>query len=145
MPKVEKQSEEIKVKEEVSIDQMPLETFEDYKEYNKRARQINKKLGILRYPIRQCPIELHPTQRIVFSRNDQPENPLPVHVSNHLIHFEKTLIPGQTYDLPHCVIEHLASLGYPAWKWRERADGSRETFVSGRNPRFSLRTVYNQG
>lgn len=128
--------------QEVDIEDMPLNTLRDYRLYNERARILNKKLKILRYPIKQCPVDLHPKQRIVFGRNDQPSNPLPVFVSNHLIHFDETLIPGKTYDLPECIINHLAEKGTPVWKWFDNPDGSKETRISHKEPRFQIRTVY---
>lgn len=133
--------------EEVEIEDMPLNTLGDYMRYNRRAREINKKLKVLRYPIKQCPVELHPHERVVFTRNDQPSNPLPVFLSNDMIHFDRTkrkdqLMPGQTYDLPRCVIQHLSEKGTPLWKWYDNPDGSKETRKAGMTPRFALRTVY---
>jgi len=127
-----------------SIEDMPLTNYEEYKAYNKRAREMNKKLRTLRYPCKPCPVELHPHARVKFSRNDQPSNPLPVFVSNHLIHFKKTLIPGQTYDLPQCIINYLSDKGVPIWKYVEGKDGKRETVKSHSDPRFSLITVYQE-
>ena len=133
--------------ESVDIDDMPLNSLGDYMRYNAKAREINKKLKILRYPIKQCPVELHPMERIVFGRNDQPSNPLPVYLSDHMIHFDRTapkdrLIPGQIYDLPRCVVADLSKKGTPVWKWYDNADGSRETRKESISPRFSLRTIY---
>lgn len=133
---------------EVDIEDMPLNTLGDYMRYNRKARELNKKLKVLRYPIKQCPTELHPHERVVFTRNDQPTNPLPVFLSNDMIHYDRTkkkdqLIPGQAYDLPRCVIQHLASKGTPRWKWYDNPDGSRETRKEGLTPRFALRTVYS--
>ena len=131
-------------KEEVDIEDMPLNSLGDYMRYNTRARAANKKLKLNRYPIKPCPVELHPTDRIVFGRNDQPSNPLPVLLSNDMIHFQMTLKPGQTYDLPRCVIDHLATRGTPVWKWFNNPDGTKETRVDHKSPRFALRTIYNE-
>jgi hypothetical protein len=128
--------------EDQSIENMPLNSLDDYRRYNARARAMNKKLRVLRYPIKQCPVEMHPTQRIVFSRKDQPKNPLPVFLSNADIEFKKTLMPGQTYDLPVCVIDYLAKKGTPIWDWVEKANGEKETVQVASDPRFALRTVY---
>lgn len=133
--------------EPVDIEDMPLNSLGDYMRYNKRAREINKKLGINRHKIRQCPVELHPMERIVFGRNDQPHNPLPVYISDDMIHFDRTaprdrLIPGQTYDLPRYVVTYLSKKGTPVWKWFDNPDGSRETRKASMNPRFSIRTIY---
>jgi len=125
-----------------AIEDMPLNTLRDYRLYNEEARKMNKKLGVARYKIKQCPIELHPKQRIVFSRNDQPSNPLPVYVSDHLIHFDQLLIPGKEYDLPECIIHYLAEKGTPVWKWFDNPDGSKETRKSHMEPRFSLRSKF---
>ena len=127
---------------EVAIEDMPLNSIRDYRLYNEKARAMNKKLKVLRYVIKQCPVELHPKQRIIFGRNDQPSNPLPVFLSNHLIHFDETLIPGKTYDLPECIINHLAEKGTPVWKWYDNPDGSKETRISHKEPRFQIRTIY---
>lgn len=137
---MEKAEEERK---EVPIEEMPLKTLRDYRLYNERARAANKKLRQCRYKIKQCPVDLHPTERIVFNRNDQPENPLPVYVSNDMIEFKKTLVPGQVYDLPVCVVHYLAEKGVPVWKKREMPDGSIDTFIDHKKPRFALRTIYD--
>ena len=126
----------------LSIEEMPLDTYADYKAYNREARKLNKKLRICRYPIKQCPIELHPTERVVFGRVDQPSNYAPVYLSNDEIEFKQKLYPGKTYDLPRCVVDFLAEKGTPVWKWFDNADGSKETRVSHKEPRFALRTVY---
>lgn len=135
-----KEAEESKV----AIEDMPLNSIRDYRLYNEEARKLNKRLKVLRYPIKQCPVELHPKQRVVFGRNDQPSNPLPVFLSNHLIHFDEILIPGKTYDLPECIINHLSEKGTPVWKWVDNPDGSKETRISHKEPRFQLRTVYQE-
>lgn len=130
------------VDKEIPLEMMPLESLADYLNYNKRARAINKKLRILRHPVKQCPIELHPKQRVAFNRKDQPRNPLPVLLSNEQIEYKETLVPGKVYDLPLCVIDYLSQKGTAVWEWFDNPDGSRETRKSGMDPRFALRTVY---
>lgn len=131
-------------KAKLAIEDMPLENITDYVRYNREARALNKKLGICRYPAKPCPVELHPKETIVFNRKDQPSNPLPVMLSNDVIDFKMTLIPGKTYELPRCIIAYLASKGRPEWKWFENADGSRETRKASMDPRFALRTIYEE-
>ena len=123
---------------------MPLNSLTDYIRYNREARRLNKELKICRYPIKPCPVELHPKETIVFNRKDQPTNPLPVFLSNDMIDFKMTLIPGKTYELPRCVISYLAKKGTPNWQWFDNADGSRETRVASMDPRFALRTIYEE-
>jgi len=125
------------------IHTMPLETLEDYMAYNKEARGLNKKLRLCRYPIKQCPIELHPKERVILGRVDGQSNlnPVPVLLDNEQIHFNETLDCGKEYDLPHCVIDHLESKGYPIWDWITKADGERETRQIGKNPRFTVKRV----
>ncbi len=129
--------------EKVDVEDMPLETLRDYRLYNEEARKLNKKLRICRYPIKQCPVELHPTQRIRFGNNDKSMNPVPVFLSNHLIHFNEKLMPGKEYDLPECIVDYLSKKGYPVWEWVTLKDGSRETREGSKAPRFSLTTVRN--
>ena len=130
--------------ENVSIDNMPLNTLRDYRLYNEEARKMNNKLRVCRYPIKPCPVELHPKQRVKFGRNDQPSNPLKVFLRNHLIEYDETLIPGQVYDLPECIIHYLSEKGTPVWKWFTNADGSKETRHSHKEPRFQIQTIYSE-
>lgn len=129
--------------EKVPIEDMPLNTLRDYRLYNEAARAENKKLRICRYPIKPCPVELHPKQRIQFGRVDQPSNPLPVHVSNDIIHYKETLIPGKIYELPVYIVDYLSQKGTPIWKWFDLPDGSKETRIASTTPRFALRTIYD--
>ena len=64
-----------------------------------------------------------------------------------MIHYDRTKVkdqlrPGQAYDLPRCIIQHLSGKGVPQWKWFDNPDGSKETRKAGVTPRFALRTVY---
>ena len=147
-----RKDEELQIKElvtdmvakpiEVDIEDMPLNCLSDYMAYNAKARALNKKLRVCRYPIKQCPIELHPKERVIFNRNDQPTNKLPVYLLNDIIEFKMTLEPGKEYELPRCVVQHLAEKGTPVWKWFNNPDGSKETRISHTDPRFALRTMY---
>jgi len=130
--------------DKLPIEEMPLETLRDYRLYNEEARKLNKKLRMCRYPIKQCPVELHPKQRVKFGNNDKSMNPVPVFLSNHLIHYDEKLQPGKIYDLPECIVHYLSEKGYPVWDWVTLKDGSRETREMGKQPRFSLTTVYQE-
>lgn len=130
--------------EKMAIEDMPLENLRDYRLYNEEARKINKRLRICKYPIKQCPVELHPKQRIKFSNNDQSMNPVPIFVSNHLIHYDEKFTPGHIYDVPECIVHYLSEKGYPVWDWVTLKDGSRETMKTGMKARFSITTVYQE-
>lgn len=129
-------------KEKTPIEDMPLNSIRDYRLYNEEARKLNKKLRICRYPIKQCPVELHPKQRVRFGNNDKSIHPVTVFVSNHNIHFDEKLTPGQIYDLPECIVHYLSQKGYPVWGWITGKDGAKETAHVGKQDRFSLTTVY---
>ena len=128
--------------EKLPIEDMPLETLRDYRLYNEEARKANKKLRVCRYPIKQCPPELHPKQRVKIDTTDGSRNPIPVFLSNHLIHYDEKLVPGKVYDIPECVLSYLSEKGNPIWGWVTLADGSKETRQIDKKPRFSLTTVY---
>jgi len=134
-------------KEKPPIEDMPLESLADYMRYNAEARKINHKLGVNRYAIKQCPEELHPKQRVVINQTNKSTNPIPVHLSNEMIHFDRSgknaLIPGKTYDLPWCVVEYLSSKGIPIWEKRKLSDGSMDSFKIGEEPRFAVRSIFN--
>jgi hypothetical protein len=146
-PKVEENMMDVALKqsesEKVEIDDMPLESIRDYRLYNEEARKANKKLRICRYPIKPCPVELHPKQRIRISNNDKSTHPIKCFLSNHLIHFEQELTAGNEYDLPECVVDYLAKKGYPVWGWVTLKDGSKETAMINKTPRFSVTSVFN--
>lgn len=128
--------------EKLPIEDMPLNSIRDYRLYNEEARRLNKKLRICRYPIKQCPVELHPKQRVKFTNNDKSLHPVPVYLSNDLIHYNEKLFPGKVYDLPECIVHYLSEKGYPVWDWVNLADGSKETRMVGKQPRFGLTSVY---
>ena len=130
--------------EKLPIEDMPLDSIRDYRLYNEEARKLNKKLRICRYPIKPCPVELHPKQRIKFGNNDKSMNPVPVYKSDDKIHFDEKLIPGRVYDLPEYIVHYLSEKGYPVWEWVTLKDGSRETQMTGKQNRFSLTTVYQE-
>jgi hypothetical protein len=129
--------------EKTAIEDMPLETLRDYRLYNEEARKANKKLRILRYPIKQCPVELHPHTRVKVARNDGTTNDIPVFLSNDKIHFEKTIKHNEILDLPDCVVSYLSDKGTSVWGWVDLdKNGSRETRIVGKKNRFSITTVY---
>jgi hypothetical protein len=128
--------------EKVAIENMPLETLRDYRLYNDEARRLNKKLKECRYPIKQCPVELHPTQRVAVCDNAQPNNPVVAYLSNDLIHYDKKLTPNKEYDLPQCIVNYLAEKFSPKWGYVNLADGTRETRMVNKIPRFSIRQVF---
>lgn len=130
--------------EKPSIDDMPLTCLRDYRLYNEAARKENKRLGVCRYKIKPCPVELHPKQTVKFMRNDQPANPLKVFKSDDIIHFEQTLVPGKTYELPEYIVHYLSDKGNPIWKWYDLPNGERETGISHYVPRFSLTLAYSE-
>ena len=131
--------------EKLPIEEMPLETLRDYRLYNEEARKANKKLRLCRYPIKQCPPELHPKQRVKIDTTDGSRNPIPVFLSNHLIHYDEKLKPGNIYDIPECVLSYLSEKGNPIWGWVNLQDGSKATRQIDKKPRFSLTTIYQGG
>lgn len=126
------------VEKEVPLDQMPLETYEDYKKYNAKARLENKRARKQVYPPKPCPLELHPKTRIVFNRKDQPSNPLPVFLCNDMIDFQETLIPGKTYELPNMVVKFLQERGTYIYERVDNPDGSYDTKPKQKIPRFNI-------
>jgi hypothetical protein len=121
--KIEETLESVEPKE-IPIEEMPLTSLREYRQYNERARALNKQLGMCKYQIKPCPEELHPKERIVFQRKDQPSNPLDVFLSDDMIDFKQKLIPGRTYDLPKYVVSYLQSKGKNVWETTQNPDGS---------------------
>lgn len=131
-------------KAEIAIEDMPLTCLREYRLYNEAARKANKKARKVIHQIRPCPVELHPKQRIIFNRKDQPTNSLAVYKSDSVIDFKMTLHPGQVYDLPEYIIHYLAEKANPIWGWVELGNGERETRVVNKDHRFQLRQIYQE-
>lgn len=131
-----------KSESEVDINKMPLNSLGDHMRYNKKARELNHVLRICKYPIKPCPVELHPKDWVVVNHTNQSMNDIPILLSNDMIDFKMKIKPGQKVQLPRCVIEHIANKGKPKFKWFDNPDGSKETRVAYQEPRFAVRTIY---
>ena len=57
--------------EKLPLESWPTTTLREYRLYNEEATKQNKRLGMCRYKIKQCPPDLHPKQRIIFRRNER--------------------------------------------------------------------------
>jgi hypothetical protein len=78
-----------------------------------------------------------PMKRVKFMRNDQPENPMNVCLKKvvfnvekdckEMIDYEKTLIPGQAYELPEPVMEFLNTRTVPTYGERADPENPRQT------------------
>lgn len=130
--------------EQIAIEDMPLTNIREYRLYNEAARAANKKARKCIYPIKPCPVELHPKQRVIFNRKDQPSNPLAVYKSDSVIDFKMTLVPGKTYDLPEYIIHYLSEKANPIWGWVDLPNGERETRIVNKDHRFQLRQIYQE-
>ena len=128
--------------EKVDINDMPLATLADYMRYNTEARKLNKKLKLNRYPIKPCPIELHPKEKVIVTSNEQPNNSVKVCLSNDMIDFKIELMPGKEYSLPRCVVDYIAEKGTPRYATKGNPDGTVTTYITHVEPRFSIRTIY---
>lgn len=132
----------------LTIEEMPLETLEDYRKRNALARKINKEHKRLVHQIIPCPEEKHPTQRVIITfTNSSLETFVPVKFSNADIDYHKTLEPNVPYDLPEVIIEHLANRGTNIYDMFENKQKDapnitkKITKVIGRRPRFAIRSV----
>ncbi len=130
------------IAKEIGLDDMPLNCLADYVRYNQKARGLNKKLRVCRHPVKQCPIDLHPKQRVIINCTNQSNNDIPVYLFNEMIDFKQKLTPGMTYDLPLCIVDHLADRGEARWEQIKNPDGSSDTRKAGNRPRFAIRSVY---
>jgi hypothetical protein len=114
---------------------LPLNTFNDYEEYNKKARQ----LGL---PCKTPHIELHKHVRCKVTRLDgQDRNAIRIRKRSHLIDFDKTVMPSVEIELPECIVDFLHTLVYPQYKEVVNKDGSSETVFSHNLPRFAVQVL----
>lgn len=120
----------------ISIQDMPLETREDYHAYNAAARK-------LRLPTKMIPHHLFPNRKIKFTRIDKKNVSTPIKLisGEHYIDFQKSLQHGQIYELPEPVIEFLHSRTEPRFKEMKYPDGSAEMVHDYDEPRFSCQMV----
>lgn len=117
------------------LDEMPLATVEDYRNYNKIARRQKS-------PVKIPPVHLHKHRRIKFTRNDgQQENVLKAYISNADIEYKAQLKSGHIYDLPVPFIKFLSTRVVPTFSEIKNPDGTSETKQTGEWNRFSCQTV----
>lgn len=117
------------------LDEMPLDTVEDYRAYNKIARRQ-------RTPVKVPPTHMHKHRKVKFTRNDgQHENVLKAFVSNADIEFKAQLKSGCIYDLPVPFIKFLSSRTVPVFSEVRNPDGTTETKQTGEWNRFSCQTI----
>jgi len=124
----------------LDLEDMPLNSIEDYKAYNKMARKQRK-------PVKFVPHDLFPKQRVRFIRSDnQPSNPLKLRFRSgeYMIDFQKTLKPGEVYELPIPVIDYLNNLKEARYKQIKYPDGRAETVLDYHKHRFSCQAIYGR-
>lgn len=132
-----KETEQKKIEDAIELSEMPLQTIEDYAEYNRAARR-------LRRPIKIPPSDLYKQVKVKFERFDQPDNVLKFYVRNAEIEMKGQLKPGCVYNLPLPVVKFLNKLATPIYAEVDVNDGSetkKETKQVGEKSRFSCQVV----
>lgn len=125
------------VEDIIDLQQLPLETIEDYKVYNDHARK-------LRMPVKVPPDSMHPQWEVKFQRFDQPENVLKYRLCTAEIDTQGQLIPGKTYTLPKPVVLWLNDRNVPVFAQVDVNDGGptlKETRQVGERARFSCQFI----
>ena len=136
-PRKSEMGQAVLVKEEhfEKLEQMPLDTFEDYDAYNKSART----LGI---PVKIPPLHMHPHVRCKVTRLDnQGSNAIRVRKRDATIDFDETVFPGKEVELPIKIVDFLHTLNYPQYKQIQHGDGTSETVFSHNMPRFAVQVL----
>ena len=131
---------EITVRGPEDLDDLPLESVDDYRVYNRWARVFKK-------PVKFPPIEMHKHRKVRFTRSDnQRGNPLSVRRRDgeSLIDFHMILEDGKEYDLPVPIINFINKLGVPRYKEVKYPDGTSETVFSHNEMRFACQAVYDE-
>lgn len=122
-----------------NLEELPLNTIDDYYTYNALARKLRK-------PVKFIPHTLFYKQKIKFIRTDnQRSTPLKLRFRSgkYMIDFQKTLKPGEEYDLPIPVIEYLNGLKEAKYKQIKYPDGRAETVLDHYKHRFSCQAIYS--
>lgn len=128
----------VKNEEFDDLEKMTLETFDDYKKYNEKARRLS-------VPCKVPPLYLHKHFKCKVTRLDgQERNAIRVRKRNHLIDFDDTILPGTEVEIPEAIIDFLHSLVYPQYKEVTHPDGTSETVFSHNMPRFAVQ-VFERG
>lgn len=127
----------VKSFENVDIQDMPLETFDDYREYNKVARK--KKI-----PVKFPPISMFPTARTKIIRADgQGKNPIHVRIRDAklLLDYDEELPCSENIEIPQAVISWINNRAKSVYKEVKYPDGTSATQFSHHEPRFSCQMV----
>lgn len=140
--------EEIRARNKIEhedISTWPLENMRDYIKYNEKARELNHKLGLLRYPIKPCPAELHPQETVVLSWTDGRTGDIPICKSDHMIDFDVKVTPGKIVKLPRYIVNYLQTKSVDKYERVKKDNGEEETIKTGEAPRITVRTIYDEG
>lgn len=127
----------VKRAEKINLEDMPLETIDDYRAYNAEARRQKKQIKFI-------PLEMFPKTKVRFVRMDgQSGNPLHVRWrdAKTLIDFDRTLKDGEELELPNVVIDYLNNKKVPKYKQVKYPDGSAETVLSHHEHRFTCQMM----
>jgi hypothetical protein len=130
----------VQVEDVLDLSTLPLNTVEDYRKYNEEARKQKK-------PIKFCPNEFYPMEKIKFRRVDNQKGSstkIRFRSGKYLIDFHAEIEDGAVVSLPRPVVEYLNTRQVDKYKQIKRPDGSSETVYSHSDPRFSCQPVYEE-
>lgn len=122
---------------DVRLDDLPLDSIEDYRAYNKEAQKQRK-------PLKIPPNEMHEQVEVRFNRFDQPENVLKFYKRCAEFEYKGQWMPGSTYICPRPVMDYLNGLSTPIYAEVKVDDGGQvktETKQVGERPRFSCQLI----
>jgi hypothetical protein len=125
------------ITKEIALEDMPLNTIEDYHAYNKEAKKRKK-------PVKFIPLSLFPHRKVRFVRMDgQSGNSCHVKFVSgaHYINFDMELQDSVEYELPEPVIEYLNSRKTPKYKQQKFPDGTSTVVWSHDKHRFACQMI----
>lgn len=128
----------VEVRDQIDLSTLPLETVDDYRNYNTEARKQKK-------PIKFCPPELYPMQKVKFRRVDNQKGSttkIRFRSGKYLLDFKEEIPDGAELYLPTPVIDYINTRQVDKFKQIKHPDGSFETVFSHSEPRFTCQPIY---
>lgn len=133
------------------LEDIELNTYEDYLRYNDLVRKLRKKNGMMskdrrhkhELSFKYAPLELVPKQRVKLTRRKDRGLPINIDVRNlkEAVFYKAEHADGDVVELPDCVIKEISALSIPKYRQVKHQDGSGSTVLDYMESRFAVEVV----
>jgi len=130
------------------IQDMPLETAEDYFAYNDAVRAYRKRTrmkdGKYKLPFKYIPHELVQCVNVKMTRTKNRGRPISINLrcSKEWIHVKGYYKDGEETRIPFCMVNRINDLAEPKYKQVTYQDGSYSTELDYMDNKYNCQVIY---